>query len=154
MATTKFDKDYATFVKGDVLVDSLTHPAFAVKVLKEVWVEALGAYRLIVQYGSVSSGTWKGDKSYSTGEPDLALYTPKSARNSFVATWKPGEEVNSGDVLKDEKGKFYIVKSKNEVWCLESGTHAGLTYWKGEGRTFTQVQTASRQNFSKHIKIS
>jgi hypothetical protein len=154
MAVTKFDKDYATFVKGDILVDSVTYPGFAIKVLKEVWIEALGEYRLIVQFGSVSGGTFKGDTSYSTGAPDLTLYTPKGARSSFVATWKPGEEVNSGDVLKDEKGKMYLVKDKGEVWCLESGTHAGLAYWKGEGRTFTQVQTASRNNFSKHIKIS
>ncbi|AUG87450.1 hypothetical protein SEA_PERCASTROPHE_83 [Streptomyces phage Percastrophe] len=154
MAVTKFDKQYASFQKGDVLVDSVTYPGFAVKVLKEVWIEALGEYRLIVQFGSVGGGTWKGDTSYSTGAPDLTLYSQKAARSNFLATWKPGEEVNSGDVLKDEKGKFYIVKSKDEVWNLESGTHAGLAYWKGEGRTFTQVQTASRNNFSKHIKIS
>ncbi|AUG87387.1 hypothetical protein SEA_ZOOBEAR_83 [Streptomyces phage ZooBear] len=154
MAVTKLDKQYASFTKDDILVDRLTDPDYALKVLKEVWIEALGEYRLILQYGSVRGGTWKGDTNYSTGAPDLTLYTPKNARANFVGFWKPGEEVNSGDVLKDEKGKMYLVKDKGEVWCLESGTHAGLAYWKGEGRTFTQVQTASRNNFSKHIKIS
>lgn len=154
MTTTKFDKDFAVFSKGDVLVDSVDRPSFAIKVLKEVWIEELKEYRLIIQYGAIKADAFKGDVAYYSQQPDIALYSIKEARNNFVATWKPGLEVTSGDVLKDEDGNFYLVKDKLEIWALESGTHAGMSYWKGEGRIFTQVQTASRQNFSKHIKIS
>lgn len=153
MTVSKFDKDYAIFSTNDILVDSVNHPGFAVKILKEIWIEELGEHRYIAQYGSVTGDKFVGDKKYGEATPDLVLYSPKQARNNFVATWTPGEEFESGDVLKDGSGSLYLMVNESTVWKLSSGTHASLTYWKNEGKKFVLMKAASAMPFSTYFKI-
>lgn len=153
MAVKKISKTYESFSAGDILVASATNPHYGVKVLKLVWLDSVNDERLVVQYGRVLDNKWIADKMYN-GDADLSLYLASDLRSSYAGKWTPEPGVKAGDVLKDQRGLYYIVASTDMVWCLTSGTHAGLAYWKNDGKKFSQVETAGGGHFSRHIKMS
>lgn len=157
MGAKQLDKGTVYHTTGDVLVYSANSNAGAVKVLKEVYIGELDEYRYVIQYGSVSSGKFVGDKSYS-GHPEIALYSGKEVTEGYGWKWTPGLTVEPGDVLKDKDGVIYIVQSSGMVWNTSTGTHASLSYWNGtdwtqKDKQLKQVPTANGSNFSKELKI-
>ena len=152
MAVRKISKTYESFYIGDILVSNETNPHYGVKVLKSVWLDSVNDERLIIQYGRVQDNKWVADKMYN-GDADLSLYAASDLRSSYAGKWTPEPGVKAGDVLKDQHGLYYIVASTDMVWCISSGTYAGLAYWKNDGKKFSQVKAAGGGHFSSHIKM-
>lgn len=155
MAVKKIDKSFESFYSDDVLVDDLTSPGYSMKVVKDLYIDEVSDWRYIVQYGSVRTGEFVGDKKYN-GSADVVLVSAKTLRSSFSGKWTPGiGDVKPGDVLKDQNGKVFLVSTLEMVWSVDSGTHASLTYWeRTDGKKFTNVQiTHAGQGFSKYLTI-
>ncbi|UVD39746.1 hypothetical protein SEA_ROSEPHARIE_83 [Streptomyces phage RosePharie] len=157
MGAKQLDKGTVYHNVGDILVYSANSNSGAIKVLKEVYIGELDEYRYVIQYGSVSTGKFVGDKSYS-GHPEIALYSGSDITEGYGWKWTPGLTVQSGDVLKDRDGVIYIVQSEGMIWNTQTGTHAGLTYWNGKewgqkDKQLKQVPTANGSNFSKELKL-
>lgn len=164
MAVKKLEASTIYHNAGDILVYNEVNPAGGIKVLKQVWVDEVEDYRYVVQYGSVKTGEWVGDK-LSTGGPEIALYSGKEVSNGYGHKWTPDPklDIKPGDVLMDQDGAIYLVKSLDQVWHLKRGVYGSLRYWTktpsqgyvsaNQGRIFTQVKTAAGKDFSTELKF-
>lgn len=152
MTVAKIDKNYESFYRGDILVDSSNYPRYGVKVLRDVYITGVGDM-FIVQYGRVKNNGWVGDKRYN-GEADIAIVQLKDLRSNYAAKWSKDVDIfKSGDVLKDQNGNVYLVSEVDTVWSVENRTHASLNYWESEGKVFTPVKVNGTEGFSRYLKI-
>lgn len=152
------DKSYESFYQGDIVVYESYGSTYGVKVLKKVYVEEVGDYRLVVQPGMIKNGTWKGDVSGSKKEAVLYLYTFKDVRDGYSHKWTPGETCKPGDILKDQDNVLYLVASAEVVWNLSKGTKTTQDKWEASGtdygnRKFTRQTTASGNDYSSVVEL-
>lgn len=153
MTKVAINKSSEVFNQGDIVIYESYGSNYGVKVLKKVWVDEVGDYRVIVQPGRISADKWVGDTSGSGKEPVVYMYSYKDIRESYDHKWTPGMDVTKGDVLKDSAGNHYLVESIRTVWSMKDGTHANLSYWTEKRGKLSQVQDATGRNFSVAANI-
>lgn len=146
-------KSYATVYEDSILVRTRFDGSLTgVKVGKSSYVSGVEKYYYVVQYGKVVNNEFVLNYNGS----DVSILTVEDIKSSYSLSWiKDVSALKSGDILKDSKGRVYLVEGPNQIWDVLNGTWATLDYWEnrsddnvGRGK-LTEVLTSARQKYSK-----
>jgi hypothetical protein len=92
---------------GDVLGSEYLGITSGFKVLSKVFLEGVGEYMYVVQYGDVKKGENKFSP-YGTGK-DLGVMSMKDIKAAYSKKWTKEPEVKDGDVLRSSDYKHIFV---------------------------------------------
>lgn len=142
------------FYNGDVIVSkSYGGDLYGVKVLKEVYIDGIGGYRWIYQFGNITDNKFK-----PSGGDDISIATQKDLKSAYDLIWTPDPELSprKGDILigKNVSGKTVVLyfEDSDTVYRLNElndggspQSNASLAFYK---RKLTDLKVMTTKSFN------